>query len=71
MPGLRLTAPQVTRLCGVESELCRRVLAALVETRFLRLTAGGAYARLTDGATPSARPVKATLSSPTRIRAAS
>jgi hypothetical protein len=50
MPGLRLTAQQTQRLCGVEPTLCQRVLDRLVEARFLRLNADGIYGRLTDGA---------------------
>ena len=62
MPGLQLTREQVQRLCGVERALCQRVLDALVETRFLCLKHGGAYARLTDGAdTSRPRPAKADL----------
>jgi hypothetical protein len=35
MPGLRLTEAQAARLWCFDAELCRRVLAALVESRFL------------------------------------
>lgn len=59
MPGLRLTAAQVERLCGVERPLCKTVLDALVEARFLRVSADGIYARLTDGEIPRPRPAKA------------
>lgn len=50
MPGLRLTATQAERLCGVESTLCKAVLDALVDAKFLTVTAAGLYARSTDGA---------------------
>jgi len=49
MPGMRLTADQVQRLCGVERALCRWALDALVASRFLRVKADGRYARVTDG----------------------
>ncbi len=49
MPGLRLTAPQVHRLCGVEPKVCRAVLETLVSEKFLCAKADGTYARLTDG----------------------
>ena len=35
MPGLRLTAAQVQRLCGVEADVCKAVLAAFVDAKFL------------------------------------
>ena len=34
MPGLRLTADQVQRLCGIEPTLCRQGLDALVRRGF-------------------------------------
>jgi len=49
MPGLHLTAAQVERLCGMEPAVCRTVLAALVDARFLRIGPDGRYTRLTDG----------------------
>ena len=50
MPGMRLTAPQVERLCGVDAALCRQVLSELVESRFLTHDVDGAYTRPTvDG----------------------
>ena len=49
MPGLRLTAEQVQRLCGLERTLCQTVLHALVEQGFLCLKADGHYTRLTTG----------------------
>ena len=45
MPGLSLKAGQVQRLCGVERELCKNVLDALVDAKFLRLKSDGAYGR--------------------------
>jgi hypothetical protein len=56
MPGLRLTLGQAQRLWGVEPTLCKAVLDALVEAKFLRVNASGAYARLTDGGTPHPHP---------------
>ena len=45
MPGLNLKPDQVQRLCGVERELCKNVLDALVNAKFLRLKSDGAYGR--------------------------
>jgi hypothetical protein len=49
MPGLRLTAQQVHRLCGVEPAVCRAALDTLVREKFLCAKADGTYARLTEG----------------------
>ena len=49
MPGLQLTAEQVQRLCGIEPKVCQSALDALVDAKFLCVTSGGHYARLTDG----------------------
>jgi CheY-like chemotaxis protein len=54
MPGMHLKPEQVQRLCGVEADVCRPVLDALVGTGFLCVKADGSYARLTDGDGPSA-----------------
>ena len=45
VPGLRLTRAQIQRLWGLDDAVCRAVLGALVEERFLSLTADGHYAR--------------------------
>ena len=45
MPGLSLTLAQATRLWGLEREMCERVIAALIGTSFLRLTAAGVIRR--------------------------
>ena len=50
MPGLRLKPEQVHRLFGMERPVCRQVLDALVEAKFLCAKADGTYSRLTDGA---------------------
>ena len=31
MPGLRLTIPQLQRLCGLEPKVCSQVVSALLE----------------------------------------
>jgi hypothetical protein len=49
MPGMRLTVPQVQRLCGVDRTACEVVLEALVEAQFLCMRPDGTYARSTDG----------------------
>ena len=59
MPGLRLRAEQVQRLCGIERTMCQIVLDTLVETNFLSMKSDGTYARLMDGGMPRARPAKA------------
>jgi hypothetical protein len=72
MPGLRLTFEQAQRLFGVDSTLCKKVLDALVEAKFLCVKPGGAYARLIDGDNiPRRRPVKADLGAGRRIMMAS
>jgi hypothetical protein len=48
MPGLRLTAAQVQRLCGGDGPSCAAVLDLLVEQRFLLRKRDGSYTRLTD-----------------------
>jgi hypothetical protein len=46
LPGLRLTAAQVRRLCGVDdARLCESVLRAMVEIGFLAQNADGLYMR--------------------------
>jgi hypothetical protein len=45
MPGLRLTPAQATRLWGLDSEMCDRVIDALVAWAFLRWTATGVVTR--------------------------
>jgi hypothetical protein len=57
-PGLRLTAAQVQGLCGIEPTLCRSVLDALVEAKFLCVAPDGTYRRPTDEATAGERVVK-------------
>jgi hypothetical protein len=61
MPGLRLKAEQVQRLCGIEPRACQSVLDALVDAKFLCVTSGGHYARLTDGEAVRRLPAKAGL----------
>ena len=72
MPGLRLKAGQVQRLCGIEQTMCQQVLDSLLESKFLCLKPDGAYARATDGADrPRAHPAKAHLDAGTRSSRAS
>jgi len=49
MPGLCLTLEQAQRLFGVGRAACQQMLDTLVELSFLRVTANGTYARVTDG----------------------
>jgi hypothetical protein len=69
MPGLRLTAEQVRRLCGIERSMCHVVLDLLLESKFLFVTPDGHYARLTTGHHP--HPAKADLRTDTRAQKAS
>ena len=70
MPGLRLTAEQVQRLCGVERLMCQPALDALVEAKFLCAKADGTYARSTDGEmTARPRAAKASLATDTHAKA--
>ena len=71
MPGLRLTLGQAQRLCGIERMLCKVVLDALVEAKFLCVKPDGAYARLTEGIISRPRPVKADLGTEQRVATAS
>ena len=48
MPGLRFTAPQVQRLCGVGARECQAALDALVREGVLRVHADGRYAGVSD-----------------------
>jgi hypothetical protein len=59
MPGMRLTARQVQRLCGIEPAACTGVLDALVARKFLCLNADGTYARSADRTTPGPRRAQA------------
>jgi hypothetical protein len=45
MPGLQLTESQAARLWAVDSDLCRAVLSALVECRFLVRTRSAFFAK--------------------------
>jgi hypothetical protein len=46
MPGLTLTEAQAARLWCFDSHLCRAVLWALVESRFLVRTRNASFARV-------------------------
>ncbi|HVH26559.1 MAG TPA: hypothetical protein VM818_07370 [Vicinamibacterales bacterium] len=68
MPGLRLTFEQAQRLFGVDPTLCRKVLDALVEVKFLCVKPGGGYARVIEhDDIPRPRSVKAHLGVGTRV----
>jgi len=47
MPGLQLTMAQASRLWGLDITSCRNVVDVLVESAFLRWTAGGKNVRAT------------------------
>jgi hypothetical protein len=63
MPGLRLTAAQVQRLCDIDPATCESVLNALVEANFLCVNVDRTYGRPAPehhhawgGSAPVARP---------------
>ena len=60
MPGMRLTARQLQRLCGIGPSLCDAVLATMVESRFLAVRPDGTYVRASDGL-PQPRMAKAAV----------
>lgn len=45
MPGLRLTEAQAQRLWGLDSAVCRALMGALVDAKFLAITRDGAFVR--------------------------
>jgi hypothetical protein len=45
MPGLKLTEAQARRLWDLDGNSCSLVLTMLLERRFLKRTASGAYIR--------------------------
>ena len=71
MPGLRLTAEQIHRLCGVERADCVMALDALVEENFLSAKPDGTYVRTTEGHPSRRRPARATIPSAPSTRKAS
>jgi hypothetical protein len=46
MPGLRLTPSQACRLWGLDSDVCVRLLAQLVDVKFLTRTRDGSFMQL-------------------------
>src|SRR6185436_17780189 len=71
MPGLRLKAEQVQRLCGIERTSCQTVLDTLVNAKFLYVKADGHYARLTEELFSRPRAAIADLKTDTRSKKAS
>jgi hypothetical protein len=71
MPGLRLKAEQVQRLCGVEWTTCQMVLDILVNAKFLCVMADGQYARVTEGLFSRPSSAKADLTTHSLSRKAS
>ncbi len=71
MPGLRLKAEQVQRLCGIERTSCQTVLDALVSAKFLYVKADGHYARLTEELFSRPRSANADLRTDTHSKRAS
>jgi hypothetical protein len=71
MPGLQLTLAQAQRLWGLERELCKAVLDALVAEDFLRARGDGRYMRHADTPVARSRPAKADLGPDRRVARAS
>jgi len=71
MPGLRLKAEQVQRLCGIEGASCQAVLDTLVSAKFLYVKADGHYARLTEELFSRPRAASAALRIDTHSKKAS
>ena len=46
MPGLRLTVAQATRMWGLDSASCHKVIDLLVKASFLRWTPAGTVVRV-------------------------
>ena len=46
MPGLKLTASQIRRLCGISQELCEDATTSLVRARVLRRLPDGQFVLL-------------------------
>jgi len=69
MPGLRLKAEQLQRLCGIERTMCEEALAELVSAKFLCVKPDGHYARLTEGHFPHPHAAKADLKTAKRSEA--
>ena len=70
MPGMRLKTEQVQRLCGIEQNMCQRVLDTLVDARFLCVKPDGHYARVTEEPL-RVRPARADPRTDTRSKRAS
>lgn len=49
IPGLRLTRTQIQQLWGLRPDICTTVLEALLDHRFLQLTADGHYVHRSFG----------------------
>jgi hypothetical protein len=45
MPGLRLTSAQASRLWGLDSRTCQKLLHKLLDAQFLTCTTDGRYGR--------------------------
>jgi hypothetical protein len=71
MPGLRLKAEQVQRLCSVERAVCQMVLDRLVDEKFLCAKPDGHYARVPDGPIPRPQPARTDLKTEPRFVRAS
>ena len=57
MPGMRLTAAQVQRLCGVSSSACAEAVSRLVAEHSLVANSDGTFSRPSEGSEAPSRPV--------------
>jgi hypothetical protein len=48
MPGMRLTAAELQRLCGVERLICRTILDVLMDAGYLKRHDDGTYSRASE-----------------------
>src|SRR5262245_9158239 len=48
MPGMRLTAEQIARLCGIDRSRCAEALERLLAADYLQLADDGSYSRPSD-----------------------
>ena len=62
-PKLRLSLREASEIAGLEPNVCRELLAALLDVRFLAQEWDGAYYMRLNAATEGATPAEAAMSS--------
>ena len=63
-PNLRLSLREASEIAGLEPNVCRELLAALLDVRFLAQEWDGAYYKRLTPATEASTPVDAAMPSP-------